>query len=161
MVAHCGNRQPTTPEKDPIESTKRQTARSDRLGVQFPPALQDLKDIKARAMEGEAEAQRLLALIYELGLSGEVDGSEAAEWYMRAALRGLVAAQFQLARLYVEGRGVPQDYVSGYVWMTLAGRAGHETARTLLPILAQWMSNQELAEANERVAALRKTESKG
>lgn len=70
----------------------------------------NVEDIKSRAMDGEAEAQRLLALIYELGLSGEVDGSEAAEWYMRAALHGLVAAQFQLARLYVEGCGVPQDY---------------------------------------------------
>lgn len=45
--------------------------------------------------------------------------------------------------------------------MTLAGRAGHETARTLLPMLARLMSNQELAEANERIAALRKTETRG
>lgn len=157
MVAQGKNR-PVLPDNE--ADAYRRAERKSCL----PPhvtSLGTLEEIKARAIGGEAEAQRLLALIYELGLSGEVDGSEAAEWYMRAALRGLVAAQFQLARLYVEGRGVPQDYMSGYVWMTLAGRAGHETARTLLPMLASLMSKQELAEANERLAALRKTEIRG
>lgn len=113
------------------------------------------QSIRSRAFGGDAEAQRLLALILELGLGDEPDESAASEWYMRAALRGLVAAQFQLARLYIEGRGVPRDFVSAYVWMALAGRSGHQTARTLLPLLMRFLSRKQLLEASERIAALR------
>lgn len=118
-------------------------------------SLSNVKAIKSRAIEGDAEAQRMLGLIFELGLSSEGDQDEAPEWYMRAALRGLPAAQFQLAKLYIEGRGVPRDVVSSYVWMALAARAGHASARTLLPLLADSMTAKELLEANGRVLALR------
>lgn len=114
-----------------------------------------VKDLKSRAVGGDAEAQRMLGLIFEMGLSSEGDQSEAPEWYMRAALRGLPAAQFQLAKLYIEGRGVPRDVVSSYVWMALAARAGHMSARTLLPLLVDSMTAEELDEANGRVLALR------
>jgi TPR repeat protein len=146
------------PEPAELHSTDHVWADGVEEGTSHPTEARPfghLEAIKSRALGGDTEAQRLLALILELGLADEPDQTGASEWYMRAALRGLVAAQFQLARLYIEGRGVPRDYVSAYVWMAVASKGGHQTARTLLPLLLRLLNKKQLLEATERVSALR------
>ena len=44
------------------------------------------------------------------------DAAEAAKWYLRAAHQGVHRAQFKLAYMYREGRGVPQDRVRAHMW---------------------------------------------
>ncbi|WP_234448358.1 tetratricopeptide repeat protein [Komagataeibacter oboediens] len=43
----------------------------------------------------------------------------------RLARGGMVAAQYQVARAYLDGNGVPRSPVEGVHWMYMAARAGH------------------------------------
>jgi uncharacterized protein len=48
------------------------------------------------------------------------DFSEALKWYRLAANHGIAMAQFNLGVAYVDGTGVPQDYVQAHKWLNLA-----------------------------------------
>ncbi len=52
--------------------------------------------------------------------------AKAAYWYRKAALQGLAPAQLALARLLLEGEGVPRDPAAGLRW-ALAAAAGGDT----------------------------------
>lgn len=73
----------------------------------YATALQLLRPL---AEHGDAHAQYLLGLSYDLGHGVPKDSAEAASWYRRAADQGVVGAQADLGTLYASGRGVPQDY---------------------------------------------------
>ena len=47
-----------------------------------------------------------------------LDGNnvEAAKWYRRAAEQGNLLAQADLADMYKEGKGAPQDYAEAAKW---------------------------------------------
>jgi clan AA aspartic protease (TIGR02281 family) len=45
---------------------------------------------------------------------------EAAKWLRKAADQGAAQAQFNLGGMYLDGQGVPQDYVQAYKWYILA-----------------------------------------
>lgn len=48
------------------------------------------------------------------------DFSEAARLFRTSAEQGNVTAQDSLGVLYVNGEGVPQDYVQAYAWFNVA-----------------------------------------
>ena len=50
-------------------------------------------------------------------------------WYRKAADQGYAAAQASLAKLYVTGRGVPQDYAQAMAWFRKAADQGDRPAR--------------------------------
>lgn len=50
---------------------------------------------------------------------------EAARLYRRDAELGLTAAQLNLAILYLEGQGVPQDYAQAALWFRRAAEQGN------------------------------------
>ena len=104
-------------------------------------------DIGRLALQGNAEAQFQLGIVYELGRGVPQDGAEAVrwfrmaaflgvevrrgrgvpqdyaesvKWYRAAAEQGYTDAQFNLGFSYKEGRGVPQDYVQAHKWFNLA-----------------------------------------
>jgi hypothetical protein len=59
--------------------------------------------------------------LYDLGMGGVAkDHAKAASLYRQAAERGHGNAQAALGSLYLNGRGVPQDYVSAHMWLNLA-----------------------------------------
>jgi uncharacterized protein len=101
---------------------------------------------------------------YELGFmlshqgqSALLDESEAAKWYALAASKGDGPAQLRLGEMYLNGRGVAQDFVGAYLWFALA-------VRTLNPLetriqgeknrdaLASKMSPERLSEAKRLVS---------
>ena len=45
---------------------------------------------------------------------------EAVRWFLAAAEQGFAAAQHDLGVIYLNGRGVPQDYVFAHMWFNLA-----------------------------------------
>jgi hypothetical protein len=49
--------------------------------------------------------------MYSLGAGVPQDYAEAAKWYRMAADRGNAAGQQSFGSLYLNGQGVPQDYV--------------------------------------------------
>jgi hypothetical protein len=51
------------------------------------------------------------------------DNAEAIKWYRRAAEQGYSNAQYTLGIMYVNGLGVPQDYVQAHLWFNRAVRS--------------------------------------
>jgi TPR repeat protein len=85
--------------------------------------------IRALAERGEAGAQRILDAMYFYGgthVSQDSilqDKSEGAKWFRRAADQGDDEAQEQLSSIYLNGDGVPQNYIEALKWLTLQAQA--------------------------------------
>jgi hypothetical protein len=76
-----------------------------------PKNAEELASVRQRAEAGDAKAQAELGLTYEYGFGGaQRDLSEALKWYRRAAEQGDGSAEYALARMYFEGRGVEKNY---------------------------------------------------
>lgn len=113
---------------------------------------------KPLAEKGDAEAAGSIGSLYEYGLNGVTkDDIEAAKWRKVAAQLGDGGSQVALGRDYAEGRGVPQDNVRAYMWLS-AGLKQVETGpwKSWYPqqiaqdrnTLVAKMSPSELAKAN-------------
>ena len=76
--------------------------------------------------------------------------AEAAKWYALAANQGLVEAQYNLGLMHASGGGIPEDYVSAYVWWSVAKVRGNKQAATKLKILEPLMSERDILEARSR-----------
>jgi TPR repeat protein len=92
-----------------------------------------LKWYKKAAEGGDPDAQAELGQKYEYGEGVEQNYKLAAEWYRRAAehvpdLGGAGQGRNHLGLLYMEGRGVPLDYVQAYFWFSLSGAEENTTA---------------------------------
>lgn len=81
------------------------------------------------AVQGDLAAMRNLAYLLQNGFGVDADAHEAANWYSRAAKRGLTSAQVNLAAMFQEGEGVPQNYKLAAQWYAKAARAGHAHAQ--------------------------------
>ena len=75
-----------------------------------------LKNWRAVAEQGLAEAQFNLGLIYDNGLGVTEDNQEAVKWYRMKAEEGIAVAQTNLELMYDNGLGVEQDYVQAHKW---------------------------------------------
>lgn len=82
---------------------------------------EDFHETKAFAEQGDAFAQFQLGATYDLGEEGvPQDDKEAAKWYLKAAEQGHKIAQLKTGRMYLEGRGVQQDYIEAWAWLFMA-----------------------------------------
>ncbi len=83
-----------------------------------------------RAGAGDARARCALGLLYLRGQGVEQSDAEAARWIRLAADQGLASAQYELARMYEQGRGVPGDEPwEALRWLFAAARQGHALAQ--------------------------------
>jgi uncharacterized protein len=85
-----------------------------------------MKWFSMAAQQDFADAQYHLGRMHEDGEGVPQDFSAAAEWYRKAAnhpslLDGALAARRRLARMYMLGRGVLQDYVEADVLFRISG----------------------------------------
>lgn len=76
---------------------------------------------------------------------------QALRCWEETARRGNSAAQFNIARLYALGEGVPYNRMEAYKWMTIASRAGRPEATKALTGLKKQMSPEEIADGEARV----------
>jgi len=76
---------------------------------------------EAAARAGDADAQRRLAQILEMGIGTESDYKGAAEWYRKSAEQGNRASAMSLAALYETGMGVPKSVDDARRWYERAG----------------------------------------
>ena len=82
------------------------------------------------ADEGEAEAARKLAIIYENGYGVTKDYKKSIHWWTRAATIGDLSSQESLARRFeLGGQGVIQDYSKAFYWYRLAAVKGSDSAQ--------------------------------
>ena len=69
-----------------------------------------------------------------------------------AATQGHMDAQQNLGLMYASGQGVPQDYVSAYVWWFRARKQGSKTAERNLTMLQPLMSQEEVSKAQQKIS---------
>jgi TPR repeat protein len=105
---------------------------------------------EAQAEQGDSKAQRQLGMMYYLGQGLETDYAMAHEWLGKAAAQGDDIAQLTLGVMHVEGQGVEQDNVAAYMWFSLSLQQGNPSAQIRLDRLESDMSEEEIAEAQQR-----------
>jgi TPR repeat protein len=89
----------------------------------------DLKSTRARADQGDADAQFALGLKYSTARGDLLDFAQAATWYRKAAEQNHAMAQFNLAVMFAQGQGVPQDAAAADTWLRKAAEGGDPAAQ--------------------------------
>jgi TPR repeat protein len=111
-------------------------------------------EARAKAEQGDAQAQFDLGWMYDEGKSVEQDSAEAAKWYREAASRGQKRAQFKLGFMYSTGRGVERNDVEAVKWLSLSAGQGYDYAAQLRDVVVQAMTTEEVTEAQRRATQL-------
>ncbi len=118
------------------------------------PTAKSPKSLRERAERGDAVAQFLLGVRYDLGQGVVQDVAEAAHWYRKAAAQGYAPAQVALGLMYALGGGITQDYVEAHLWINLAAShaSGSRQKRytDLREAFAGVMTPAQIAEAQRR-----------
>ena len=95
----------------------------------------EIDALRARAEQGDAEAQLTLGFMYENGRGVPQDDAEAVRLYRLAAEQGHAPAQYNLGAMYAEGHGVPQDDVEAVRWWRLAAAQGNAGGQGFLGVM--------------------------
>ncbi len=118
-----------------------------------------MRELRPLAEQGDADAQWLVGIMYELDEGVPNDYANAAKWYRWAAEQGHLAAQSNLGTLYQFGRGVAQDDVVAHMWYSLAASRGHALAVAGQQVTARHMTPAQLSECRKMVGAWLKARS--
>ncbi|PAW87859.1 MAG: hypothetical protein B9S33_05715 [Pedosphaera sp. Tous-C6FEB] len=89
---------------------------------------EECQDVKAKAEQGDAEAQFDLGMGYVAGWIGVRDFSLAAKWLRKSAEQGNPDGQFAFGAHCHKGEGVPQDCQQAVRWYRAAAEQGHRVA---------------------------------
>ena len=116
---------------------------------------QALTWLETEARSGQAQALAALGRFYDEGEVVPQNAARALDYYQQAAEAGVPFAQLEMAGRYAAGQGVEQDYVQAHVWANLAAAAGQEGAAAERNVIAQFLSPEELAEAQSRATRWR------
>jgi len=114
-----------------------------------------INKIEQAASAGDPIAQFQLA--YLLVTTPDLDHAgwrRAAVFFRRGAEKGHPQAMINLAQLYIDGRGVPQDYVLAQMWLLRAQVAGLDEASVVIANLQPRMTAKQINAAQARAAAL-------
>ncbi|WP_425052244.1 tetratricopeptide repeat protein [Psychromarinibacter sp. S121] len=117
----------------------------DRL---MPPDANRLAEYSAAARAGDPVAEFLLGYLRASAAQSGADFREAVRLFESAANKGSAAAMANLGILMFEGRGVLQDYVAGYKWLSLAATAGLPGAAAARDELARLLTPDQINAAN-------------
>jgi len=94
-----------------------------------------------------------LAIYYAYGNGDvEVDMNMAAGWFTKAAERGVVDSQFNLAILYENGQGVASPSpADAYFWYSIAASQGDQSANARIATLEAVLTPEDVAAAKTRI----------
>ena len=84
------------------------------------------------ASSGDAESQFLLGQSLDQGQLFGAEIREAFSWYKRAADQGFALGEVAVGKIYVEGRGVPQNFTAGEDYLFRAAIKGLSSAQLAL-----------------------------
>jgi hypothetical protein len=119
----------------------------------FDPGAPEFERHRSGAARGDPVDQFILG--FAILQSPDAPGTavrEGAALMQAAAEAGHIPAMANLGVLYFEGRGVPQDFLLGYHWLTLASAAGFTEAELFLDRYAGRMTPQLITQAQARAA---------
>lgn len=112
----------------------------DREGEDDPGILQDAK-------QGDVGAQFAYGMIqYQKG-----NYKEAAKWYLKAANKNHQRARYELGKMYVNGKGVPVNYLRAYFLFTISEEQGYTDSSKAKRSLERAMTPQQIKQAREMV----------
>ena len=94
--------------------------------VAVPP----LVELQREALQGNLEAQYLLAMKYLNGEGISPDMTAALKWLRKSVDGGHLRAEYQLGVLYRDGIGVPKDLELALRWFKVAAGSGLVEAQT-------------------------------
>lgn len=143
------NTNPTTSEITGSTTASRTPAAPVKTATKTPPLSQpatpNVKNLpppgvgpmglRVAAAAGDPVAQFVVATKYTEGGSVKQDFRTAAQWYQKAAGRGLAPAQYRLATFYEKGKGVPQDLAAARIWYERAAEKGNRKAMHNLAVI--------------------------
>lgn len=95
-------------------------------------SLKTIDSLTARAESGDANAQLLLAQMYQNGKGVAKDDAAAIQWYSKAADLGSVEAKYKLAQRYKNGIGIngdDKDTKRAFAYAHNAAELGHPMAQ--------------------------------
>ena len=101
------------------------------------------------AEQGHAPAQTSLAVMYGKGQGVRQNYKMAVKWYRRAAEQGYIPAQASLGVMYGSGQGVRQDNVYAHMWGNIAASSGNVGGRSLLDLLVNQMTPDQIVLAKQ------------
>ncbi len=93
-----------------------------------------LRELHARAVAGDADAQLNMGGVFCKGQDIEQDYAECAKWFRLAARQGHSQAQFNLGMMYDLGLGAAQDHTEAVKWYRLAAGQGLALAQLNLGV---------------------------
>lgn len=130
------------------------------LGKYYKDVRKDVKTaekwIFAGAQAGDAEAQYLLAKIYDDSREGKHPNKEVVHWLEKSAMQGYVDAQLMLGKIYHFGRrAIPKDLDKARFWYDMAAAKGSQMAMAQLEVIYKQSKDYNKAlQINEDVAWL-------
>ncbi len=108
------------------------------------------------ARNGNRIAMHDLALYYAEGRGGvQADMPKAANWFEKAAERGVVDSQFNLGVLFESGQGLPKNMSDAFVWYSIAAAQGDQFAKTRVEVLKGELEQADLVSAASRIEKFR------
>jgi len=110
----------------------------------YATALQEWRPL---AVQGDAEAQFNLCIMYAAGRGVLQDYAEAVRWCRMAAEQDNAKAQSGLGVMYATGRGVLQDDVLAHMWFNIGGANGSAEGSENRGEIEQRMTREQIAEA--------------
>ena len=94
-----------------------------------------LQEVEPLAQQGNADAQKLLGLMYYRGNGLPKDYKKAFAWSLKAAEQGHAGAQFNLGNFYINGEGVHQNYDKAVEWYRKAAEQGNVNGQVGLGLM--------------------------
>jgi TPR repeat protein len=89
--------------------------------------------LRMAAEQGSLESEWVLSTLYEFGQAGQpVDYEESFKWALKAAKRGHMVAQHNVASSYFRGRGVEQNLDQALYWYHRAAEQGFAHSEWML-----------------------------
>ena len=86
--------------------------------------------VRARAEQGDAEAEAKLGTIYLLGRGVPQNHAEALKWYRKSAEQGSPSGEAGMGTAFYYGYGVPPDYAESMRWYRKAADQGNAAGET-------------------------------
>ena len=108
---------------------------TDKLPAIPPKEAELLGWYAVAALEGQCDAQCIVATMYAEGKQIPRDNEKATGWFLAAAAQGHTAAEFQVGLRYFSGGGLPRDQKAAYTWYERAGLKGHAKAQFNLGLM--------------------------
>jgi len=109
------------------------------------------KEFLTLAEQGDALAQSSVGVLYDNGQGIARDYDQAVYWYRKSAEQSNHFGQFNLGTMYWFGNGVEKDWIEACKWFSLSTRQGNGQARIHMRLCAQYLSEAQRVDANQRV----------